>query len=90
MLIKPRVTLGPALAPILAGFSISAKGWHCKPYFHTNFLFSSMGVRSLEAVLGASLTPLPLCLGSVAPQLPSSRLHLGIIHNNSIAGYDYR
>jgi hypothetical protein len=48
-----------------------------KPYFHTNLLFSSVGARSLEAVLGAGLIHLSLCLGSVAPQFSSSRLHFG-------------
>jgi hypothetical protein len=46
-----------------------------KPYFHTNLLFSSMEAQSLGAALGAGLVPLSLCLGSVAPQLPSSRSH---------------
>jgi hypothetical protein len=47
------VALGPALAPIVAGFSISTKGWYCKTYFHNNLVFSSVGARSIVAVLGA-------------------------------------
>jgi hypothetical protein len=63
------------LAELVMSNALALMGISSRPYFHTNLLFSSMEARSLGAVLGADLVPLPLCLGSVVPQLPSSRLH---------------